>query len=149
MRLAIDRVRPHIPQKDLGISKRIILATVKGDVHDIGKNLVKIILTSNGFEVIDLGIKVDSPIIIKAINEHKADALGLSGLLIKSARQMVITAENLSTNNITIPLLVGGAALTKKFTETKIREAYKGNVHYAKDAMTGLSLLKSIFPRAG
>ncbi|MHA1992113.1 MAG: homocysteine S-methyltransferase family protein [Candidatus Hodarchaeales archaeon] len=149
MKLAIDRVRPHVPQKDLGISKRIILATVKGDVHDIGKNLVKIILTSNGFEVIDLGIKVDSPAIIKAINEHKADALGLSGLLIKSARQMVITAENLSTNNITIPLLVGGAALTKKFTETKIREAYRGNVHYSKDAMTGLSLLKSIFPRTG
>ena len=102
----------------------------------------------NGFEVIDLGIKVDSPAIIKAIKEFQADALGLSGLLIKSARQMVITAENLSANNISIPLLVGGAALTRKFTETKIREAYRGSVYYAKDAMTGLSLVQSIFPRA-
>ena len=148
MKATIDRVQPHIPQKDLGIKKKIIVATVKGDVHDIGKNLVKIIFTSNGFEVIDLGIKVDSPAIIRAVNEHKPDALGLSGLLIKSAKQMVITAESLSANNITIPLMVGGAALTKRFAETQIQDAYKGKIHYAKDAMTGLSMLQNIFPRA-
>ena len=123
---------------------RIILATVKGDVHDIGKNLVDIILSNNGYQVINLGIKVPPEALIQAAREHKPDAIGLSGLLVKSAQQMVLTAEDLKDAGIDQPLLVGGAALSDRFTRTKIAPAYTGTVVYANDAMTGLDILNRL-----
>ena len=119
---------------------KIVLATVKGDVHDIGKNLVEIILGNNGFTVVDVGIKVTSATLIDVIRKEKPDIIGLSGLLVKSAQQMVITAQDFKAAGIDIPILVGGAALTRRFTETKIAAEYDGPVLYAKDAMYGLEL---------
>ncbi|MFZ0934035.1 MAG: methionine synthase [Bryobacteraceae bacterium] len=123
---------------------KVILATVKGDVHDIGKNLVEIILANNGYQVINLGIKVPPDQLIQAYHEHQPDAIGLSGLLVKSTQQMVITAGDLQSAGITVPLLVGGAALSDKFTRTRIQPAYGNGVCYAKDAMTGLSLMNRL-----
>ena len=113
---------------------------MKGDVHDIGKNLVDIILSNNGYEVVNLGIKVAPEQLIEACRREKPDAIGLSGLLVKSAQQMVVTAQDLKAAGIEVPILVGGAALTRKFTETKIAPEYSGIVLYAKDAMQGLEL---------
>ena len=118
----------------------MLLATVKGDVHDIGKNLVDIIFTNNGFEVINLGIKVAPETLIQACREHRPDLVGLSGLLVKSARQMVVTAQDFTEAGIDVPLLVGGAALSRKFAETRIAAAHRGPVVYCKDAMSGLEL---------
>ena len=123
---------------------KILLATVKGDVHDIGKNLVEIILSNNGFKIVNLGIKVTSNELIEAIRRENPTAIGLSGLLVKSAQQMVLTAQDLKAQNISIPILVGGAALTRKFTDTKISAEYDGLVLYAKDAMNGLELANKI-----
>ena len=95
-----------------------MLATVKGDVHDIGKNLVEIILSNNGYQVINLGIKIPADALIRAYHEHKPDAIGLSGLLVKSAQQMVTTAGDLKEAGIRVPMLVGGAALSDRFTRT-------------------------------
>ncbi len=123
---------------------KVILATVKGDVHDIGKNLVEIILANNGYQVVNLGIKVPPDQLIQAYHEHQPDAIGLSGLLVKSTQQMVITAGDLQSAGISVPLLVGGAALSDKFTRTRIQPAYGSGVCYAKDAMTGLSLMNRL-----
>jgi 5-methyltetrahydrofolate--homocysteine methyltransferase len=123
---------------------KVVLATVKGDVHDIGKNLVEIILKNNGYDVVNLGIKVPPEELIKAYQEHKPDAIGLSGLLVKSAQQMVTTASDLKDAGIEIPLLVGGAALSAKFTQTRIAPSYGKAVCYAKDAMTGLRLMNEL-----
>ncbi|OEH91656.1 methionine synthase [Bacillus solimangrovi] len=127
-----------------GKKGKIVLATVKGDVHDIGKNLVEIILSNNGFEVIDLGIKVTPSELISVVQKEQPDIIGLSGLLVKSAQQMVLTAQDLKQANISIPILVGGAALSRKFTENKIAGEYDGHVLYAKDAMNGLSLANDL-----
>jgi 5-methyltetrahydrofolate--homocysteine methyltransferase len=121
-----------------------VLATVKGDVHDIGKNLVDIILSNNGYEVINLGIKIPPEKLIEAVREHKPDMIGLSGLLVKSAQQMIITAEDLSRAGISTPMLVGGAALSRNFTEKRILPAYKGSVFYASDAMNGLDIANQL-----
>jgi len=115
-----------------------VLATVKGDVHDIGKNLVEIILSNNGYRVINRGIEVPPEDLIAADHTHKPDAFGLSGLLVKSAHQMVVTAQDLRVAAIEIPLFVGGAALTRKFAATRIAAEYGGLTLYAKDAMEGL-----------
>ena len=123
----------------------IVLATVKGDVHDIGKNLVEIIFGNNGYRVINLGIKVPPEDLIAAYHTHKPDAFGLSGLLVKSAQQMVVTAQDLRAAGIDIPLFVGGAALTRKFTATRIAAEYGGLTLYAKDAMDGLDLANQLF----
>jgi len=110
---------------DTAARGKIVLATVKGDVHDIGKNLVEIILSNNGYNVINVGIKVPSEALIQAYRTHKPDAMGLSGLLVKSAQQMVITAEDFRNAGIQVPLLVGGAALSEKFTTTKNRASLR------------------------
>jgi 5-methyltetrahydrofolate--homocysteine methyltransferase len=123
----------------------IVLATVKGDVHDIGKNLVEIILKNNGYRIVNLGIKVPPEDLIAAYHSHKPDAIGLSGLLVKSAQQMVITAQDLRAAGVEIPLFVGGAALTRKFTATRIASEYGGLTLYAKDAMDGLDLANRLF----
>ena len=127
---------------------RVILATVKGDVHDIGKNLVDIVLSNNGFEVVNLGIKVPSERLVQAVREHRPDVIGLSGLLVKSAQQMVTTAGDLAAAGVSVPLLVGGAALTRRFTHRKIAAAYPGVCTYAKDAMHGLSLVERLMDGA-
>jgi 5-methyltetrahydrofolate--homocysteine methyltransferase len=117
-------------------------------VHDIGKNLVDIVLSNNGFEVVNLGIKVPSEQLIQAVEQHRPDVIGLSGLLVKSAQQMVVTAGDLSAVGIDTPLLVGGAALTRRFTHRKIAAAYGGVCTYAKDAMHGLKLVERLMDPA-
>ena len=127
---------------------KVLLATVKGDVHDIGKNLVDIVLSNNGFHVVNLGIKVPSEQLIQAVAEHRPDVIGLSGLLVKSAQQMVATAGDLAAVGVSAPLLVGGAALTRRVTHKKIAAAYGGLCTYAKDAMHGLSLVERLLDPA-
>ena len=140
MKAAVHHLEPMMDKRETATKGTVLLATVKGDVHDIGKNLVDIILTNNGYRVVDLGIKVMPQEIIRAAEEEKPDLIGMSGLLVKSARQMVATAEELRQAAITVPLIVGGAALTRRFTESKIGPAYGAPTAYARDAMDGLGL---------
>ncbi len=140
MKASVSHLEQFMQKDETSVKGRIMLATVKGDVHDIGKNLVEIILSNNGYEIINLGIKVPPENIIEAFRQEKADAIGLSGLLVKSAQQMVLTAQDLRSAGIDVPILVGGAALTRKFTKTRIRPEYDGLVLYAKDAMDGLDI---------
>ncbi len=144
MKAAVAYLEPYMEKKDSAPKGKIILATVKGDVHDIGKSLVDIILSNNGFEVLNLGIKVLPQTLIDTYQEEKPDYIGLSGLLVKSAQQMVLTAQDLRASGIDIPLLVGGAALSNKFAATKIAPEYGGPVLYAKDAMRGLDLANQL-----
>jgi 5-methyltetrahydrofolate--homocysteine methyltransferase len=144
MKAAVSHLEQFMEKAESSARGKIILATVKGDVHDIGKNLVEIILGNNGYEVINLGIKVPPETLILEFRKHKPDAIGLSGLLVKSAQQMVITAGDLREAGIRVPLLVGGAALSDKFTRGKIAPAYAELVCYAKDAMTGLRLMNEV-----
>ena len=148
MKAAVSHLEQFMEKADTAKRGRVVLATVKGDVHDIGKNLVEIILKNNGFDVVNLGIKVPPEELIKAFEVHKPDAIGLSGLLVKSAQQMVTTASDLKDAGIGIPLLVGGAALSAKFTQQKIAPSYGGAVCYAKDAMTGLRLMNELMDPA-
>ncbi|WP_100403454.1 methionine synthase [Bacillus sp. FJAT-42315] len=141
MKAAVAFLEPYMEKKENDNGKgKVVLATVKGDVHDIGKNLVDIILSNNGFKVVDLGIKVTPSELIEAIKKENPDMVGLSGLLVKSAQQMVLTAQDMKAASIDVPILVGGAALSRRFTETKISPEYTGPVLYAKDAMDGLSI---------
>ena len=144
MKAAVSHLEPHMESAESAVRGKVLLATVKGDVHDIGKNLVDIILSNNGFKVINLGIRVPSEQLIQAVREHQPDVVGLSGLLVKSAQQMVSTAADLKAVGIETDLLVGGAALTRRFTHKKIAASYGGLCTYAKDAMTGLSLVESL-----
>lgn len=144
MKAAVAFLEPMMPKNEGSGKGKVILATVKGDVHDIGKNLVEIILGNNGYEIVNLGIKVTSDKIIEAVKQHKPDIIGLSGLLVKSTLEMVNTAQDLSAIGINVPIMVGGAALTKRFTLTRIKPAYQGLVVYAKDAMNGLDLANRI-----
>ncbi|MCC6276830.1 MAG: methionine synthase [Oligoflexia bacterium] len=146
MKAAVSYLEPHMDKTETTTRGKVVLATVKGDVHDIGKNLVDIILTNNGFKVINLGIKIPPEQLLAAVREHKPDIIGLSGLLVKSAQQMVLTAQDLQTAGVRTPILVGGAALTESFTYNKISPAYGTDcsVVYAKDAMQGLDLAKQI-----
>ncbi len=144
MKAAVAYLEQFMEKKDSAQRGTVILATVKGDVHDIGKNLVDIIFSNNGYRVVNLGIKVPSETIIQAFQREGADAIGLSGLLVKSAQQMVVTASDLRDAGIRAPLLVGGAALSDKFTRLKIAPAYGEAVCYAKDAMTGLGLMNAL-----
>src|SRR5256884_9518070 len=123
---------------------KVLLAPVKGDVHDIGKNLVDIILSNNGFEVVNLGIKVPREALIQALRDPRPDWVGLSGLLVKSAQQMFATATDLRAAGVHLPLLVGGAALSRNFVDRQIAPAYGGTVAYAQDAMSGLDLAKRV-----
>ncbi|MHB1088533.1 MAG: methionine synthase [Acidimicrobiales bacterium] len=142
MKAAVSYLEPHMEKSDQGGRGRIVLATVKGDVHDIGKNLVDIILTNNGYEVVNLGIKVGINEMLSAVQEHQAHALGMSGLLVKST---LIMRENLELMNergmSDLPVLLGGAALTRTFVERDLREIYEGKLFYGKDAFEGLRVL--------
>jgi 5-methyltetrahydrofolate--homocysteine methyltransferase len=146
MKAAVAHLEPHMEKSDAGSSKgRIVLATVKGDVHDIGKNLVDIILTNNGYEVHNLGIKVGvSEMLDKAV-EVGADAIGMSGLLVKSTLIMRENLEELNTRGLSeIPVLLGGAALTRVYVERDLREIYEGRLFYGKDAFEGLHVMDRI-----
>ena len=149
MKASVSYLEQYMEKSDTASKGKLLLATVKGDVHDIGKNLVEIILSNNGFEVINLGIKVPPEELIKGYHKHQPDAIGLSGLLVKSAQQMVITGTDLRDAGIQVPLLVGGAALSEKFTRTKIGPAYDSLTLYAKDAMTGLRLMQEVMDPVG
>ncbi len=145
MKAAVTHLESFMDRADASSRGLVLLATVKGDVHDIGKNLVDIILSNNGFEVVNLGIKVPPQKLIEACREHRPDVIGLSGLLVKSAQQMVATAEDLANAGIHVPVLVGGAALSERFTVNRISPAYDGGlVLYAKDAMDGLDLMGQV-----
>jgi 5-methyltetrahydrofolate--homocysteine methyltransferase len=145
MKTAVSFLEPLMEKSDQGGRGRVVLATVKGDVHDIGKNLVDIILTNNGYEVINLGIKVGVNEMLSAVEEHKADALGMSGLLVKST---LIMRENLEIMNeramSNVPVLLGGAALTRTYVERDLREIYAGRLFYGKDAFEGLRVLDQL-----
>lgn len=144
MKAAVNHLQQFMEKAETATRGRIILATVKGDVHDIGKNLVEIILANNGYTVVNLGIKVPPDELIRACKEYNPDAVGLSGLLVKSAQQMAITGTDLHDAGIDVPLLVGGAALSEKYAKGKIAPAYAAPTFYAKDAMTGLRLMNEI-----
>ena len=148
MKAAVSHLEQFMEKSQTAARGKIVLATVKGDVHDIGKNLVEIILANNGYRVVNLGIKVPPEVLIQAHAEHRPDAIGLSGLLVKSTQQMVVTATDLKAAGIGVPILVGGAALSEKFTRTKIAPAYGEAVCYAKDAMTGLDLMNRLMDPA-
>jgi len=144
MKAAVAYLERYMEKTESAVKGKIILATVKGDVHDIGKNLVEIILANNGYQVVNLGIKVAPERIIEAYREHRPDLIGLSGLLVKSAQMMAVTAQDLNSAGVACPMLVGGAALSARFTRTKIAPQYGGIVAYAKDAMEGLDLANQL-----
>ena len=147
MKAAVAYLEPYMDKLAGSQAKGVlVLATVKGDVHDIGKNLVDIILTNNGYKVVNLGIKQPIGQIIEAAREHNADAVGMSGLLVKSTVIMKDNLEEMRRNDMNLPVLLGGAALTRRFVEQDCRAAYSvsDNVHYARDAFSGLKLMDEI-----
>ncbi|MBD8497478.1 methionine synthase [Paenibacillus arenosi] len=144
MKASVAHLENFMEKNESAVKGKILLATVKGDVHDIGKNLVEIILSNNGYQIVNLGIKVPPEQLIEAYRKEKPDAIGLSGLLVKSAQQMVITAQDMRNAGIDVPIMVGGAALTRKFTKNRISPEYDGLVLYAKDAMDGLDLANKL-----
>jgi len=150
MKTAVGYLEPHMEASDdTGGKGTIVLATVKGDVHDIGKNLVDIILSNNGYTVVNLGIKQPIASIVDAAQEHRADAIGMSGLLVKSTVIMKENLEELNSRGIseTYPVLLGGAALTRAYVEHDLAEMYHGDVHYARDAFEGLRMMDTILAR--
>jgi 5-methyltetrahydrofolate--homocysteine methyltransferase len=148
MKAAVSHLEKFMEKSGGSRKGKVLLATVKGDVHDIGKNLVEIILSNNGYEVVNLGIKVPPEKLIAAHGEHAPDLIGLSGLLVKSAQQMVTTAQDLTSAGVRVPMLVGGAALSQKFADHRIAPAYGGLTAYAEDAMRGLALADRILSGA-
>ncbi|MHA7958028.1 methionine synthase [Streptomyces sp. L500] len=146
MKNAVAYLEPHMEKSDAEGKGTIVLATVRGDVHDIGKNLVDIILSNNGYNVVNLGIKQPVSAIVEAAEEHRADVIGMSGLLVKST---VIMKENLEELNqrklaATYPVILGGAALTRAYVEQDLHEIYEGEVRYARDAFEGLRLMDAL-----
>lgn len=138
---AVSALGPALRAGNIPKRGKLLLATVKGDVHDIGKNLVHIIFESNGFEIMDLGVKVAPEAIVAAALREKPDFIGLSGLLVRSTEQMAVTARELAAAGVSAPLLAGGAALTSKFVDANLAPVYKGPVFYAADAMEGLNMV--------
>lgn len=146
MKTAVAHLEPHMEKSDAEGKGTIVLATVRGDVHDIGKNLVDIILSNNGYNVVNIGIKQPVSAILEAADEHKADVIGMSGLLVKST---VIMKENLQELNqrklaADYPVILGGAALTRAYVEQDLHEIYEGEVRYARDAFEGLRLMDAL-----
>src|SRR5271166_44291 len=144
MKSAVAYLEPKMEKKEGSQKGTIVLATVKGDVHDIGKNLVDIILTNNGYRVVNLGIKQPSDTIIKAAIAEKADAIGLSGLLVKSTLEMKYVVQDLHHQKLEFPVICGGAALTRKYVEDDLRREYSGGVFYADDAFAGLHIMEDL-----
>ena len=149
MKQAVAYLEPKMEKKAGSQKATIVIATVKGDVHDIGKNLVDIILTNNGYRVVNLGIKQPADTIIKAAMEHKADAIGLSGLLVKSTLEMKYVIQDLQRQSLEFPVICGGAALTRKYVEDDLRREYSNSVFYADDAFAGLHIMEDLATRDG
>ena len=149
MKTAVAFLEPHMEKAEDDTGKgTIVLATVKGDVHDIGKNLVDIILTNNGYTVVNLGIKQPIATILSAVEEHRADAIGMSGLLVKSTVVMKENLQELNARGMSkVPVLLGGAALTRSYVENDLSEVYEGRVSYARDAFEGLRLMDATMAR--
>jgi 5-methyltetrahydrofolate--homocysteine methyltransferase len=144
MKQAVAYLEPYMDKVEGQSRGKIVLATVRGDVHDIGKNLVDIILTNNGFDVVNLGIKQPLNNIVDAWRQHSAHAIGMSGLLVKSVGVMKENLEELNSLGITAPVLVGGAALTRPYAETELRDNYEGRLYYGKDAFEGLAIMQAL-----
>jgi 5-methyltetrahydrofolate--homocysteine methyltransferase len=147
MKTAVAYLEPHMEKSDDDSGKgRIVLATVKGDVHDIGKNLVDIILSNNGYEVVNIGIKQPIANILEVAEDKSADVVGMSGLLVKSTVVMKENLQEMNTRGVAekFPVLLGGAALTRSYVENDLTEIYQGEVHYARDAFEGLKLMDTI-----
>ncbi|WP_279345129.1 methionine synthase [Streptomyces sp. HP-A2021] len=146
MKTAVAHLEPHMEKTDEAGKGTIVLATVRGDVHDIGKNLVDIILTNNGYNVVNLGIKQPVSAILDAAEEHKADVIGMSGLLVKSTVIMKENLEELNQRDLAAkyPVILGGAALTRAYVEQDLHEIYQGEVRYARDAFEGLRLMDAL-----
>lgn len=144
MKATVDFLTPYLPKKEKKADTTLVLGTVKGDVHDVGKNLVDIILSNNGFKVINLGIKVEIEEFIQAIKKHKPDAIGMSGLLVKSTQVMKESLEVLKSEGIDTPVLLGGAALTQNFIDEYCRPCYGGAIFYCKDAFDGVTAMGRI-----
>lgn len=143
MKTAVAHLEPHMDKDDTGGKGKLLLATVKGDVHDIGKNLVDIIVSNNGYDVVNIGIKQPVNAILEAAEENKVDVIGLSGLLVKSTVIMKENLEEMNSRGISeqYPVMLGGAALTRTFVENDLDEVFQGDVRYAKDAFEGLNLM--------
>jgi 5-methyltetrahydrofolate--homocysteine methyltransferase len=144
MKQAVAYLEPKMEKKEGARKGTIVLATVKGDVHDIGKNLVDIILSNNGYKVVNLGIKQPSDTIIAAAREHRAHAIGLSGLLVKSTLEMKYVIQDLEAQKLEFPVICGGAALTRKYVEDDLRREYSNSVFYADDAFAGLHIMDDL-----
>jgi 5-methyltetrahydrofolate--homocysteine methyltransferase len=145
MKAAVAHLEPHMERVEGQEKGTIVLATVKGDVHDIGKNLVDIILTNNGYRVVNLGIKVPLADMVSAAKEHRAHAIGMSGLLVKSTVVMRENLEEMSRQGLDIPVMLGGAALTRNYVEDDCVQSYaSGRVAYARDAFDGLHLMDRV-----
>lgn len=144
MKTAVAFLEPYMEKKENTAKGVIVLATVKGDVHDIGKNLVDIILTNNGYKVHNLGIKISVDAMLEAAEKHAAQAIGMSGLLVKSTLVMKENLELMKGRAIDIPVILGGAALTRRYVEQDLREIYGNNVAYAADAFDGLNYMEGI-----
>ena len=144
MKKTVDYLNPYLPKIDKTVDTTLVLGTVRGDVHDVGKNLVDIILSNNGFKVINLGIKVDLDTFVKTLKESNASALGMSGLLVKSTQVMKENLETLKEADIKIPILLGGAALTRSFIDDFCRPFYDGPIFYCKDAFDGVTAMSRI-----
>ena len=144
MKAVVDQLNPFLPKIEKESDTTLVLGTVKGDVHDVGKNLVDIILSNNGFKVINIGIKASISDFIEAANKHNAAALGMSGLLVKSTNEMKANLEELQRQNINLPVMLGGAALTKAFVDEFCRPIYDGAIFYARDAFDGVVAMQRI-----
>ncbi|MFE9068592.1 vitamin B12 dependent-methionine synthase activation domain-containing protein, partial [Streptomyces violaceusniger] len=146
MKTAVAHLEPHMEKSDDEGKGTIVLATVRGDVHDIGKNLVDIILSNNGYNVVNLGIKQPVSAILEAAEEHRADVIGMSGLLVKSTVIMKENLEELNQRKLAaqFPVILGGAALTRAYVEQDLHEIYEGEVRYARDAFEGLRLMDAL-----
>ncbi|MFF7299145.1 methionine synthase [Streptomyces sp. NPDC008265] len=146
MKTAVAYLEPHMEKSDAEGKGTIVLATVRGDVHDIGKNLVDIILSNNGYNVVNIGIKQPVSAILEAAQEHKADVIGMSGLLVKSTVIMKENLEELNQRKLAAdyPVILGGAALTRAYVEQDLHEIYEGEVRYARDAFEGLRLMDAL-----
>src|SRR5262252_3957012 len=150
MKAAVRFLEPFMEKKGGATAKgTMVLATVKGDVHDIGKNLVDIILTNNGYKVINLGIKQTIDTILSSYQEHQADAIGMSGLLVKSTLIMKENLEVMNERNISVPVVLGGAALTRRYVEDDLKSLYKGTLFYARDAFAGLNTMDKLMSGDG
>jgi 5-methyltetrahydrofolate--homocysteine methyltransferase len=144
MKRAVAYLEKYMEKTEGSEKGKLVLATVKGDVHDIGKNLVDIILTNNGYKVFNIGIKQPIDSILKAAEDHKADAIGLSGLLVKSTLIMKENLEEMNQRHISVPVICGGAALTRRYVEEDLTNTYRGKVYYGQDAFAGLRAMDEI-----